>query len=241
MSHEQEHEGSKSPALLLFDIDGTLLTTAGAGMRAMNRAGQAIFGERFTFQGINAAGHLDTLMFHEAAKNFGLASPQDHQQRFRERYLTELQQELQACRDRVSAIPGVRATLERLHQRSRQQGDLRLGLVSGNYTQAVPIKLRAAGIDPAMFQVSGFADDGPDRSALVAVAIQRANHQKAQAPAIIIGDTPRDVACAKANGCLAVGVATGPYSQDELRACGADRVLADLSDPSPLLELAGLA
>lgn len=223
-------------AIFLFDIDGTILTTDGAGMRAMNRAGRELFGDRFTFQGINAAGHLDTLMFLEAAGNFGLDSPGDHHDRFRERYLIELSQELKRHRHRIAAMPGVAQTLRHLHQRS----DLVLGLVSGNYTRAASIKLQAVGIDPSIFQVAGLADDGPDRRSLVAIAMQRAGGDSSTHRVLVIGDTPRDVACAKANGCLAVGVATGPYSPDELRACGADLVLADLSDPWPLLALAEL-
>jgi phosphoglycolate phosphatase len=96
----------------------------------------------------------------------------------------------------------------------------------------------SAGIDPHWFAVGAFADDGPDRPSLVPFAMSRYSEHYgrpiAPADVVLIGDTPRDVHAARAHGCRAVAVATGPYTAAEL--CQADLVLDDLSCPAPLLE-----
>src|SRR4029079_15724715 len=87
-----------------------------------------------------------------------------------------------------------------------------LGLVTGNYARAVPLKLRAVGIDPAQFVVGAFGDDAPTRPELVRLAIDRWRARGAHpdpARVVVIGDTPRDVDCARKNGCRSVAVATG--------------------------------
>jgi len=230
-----------SKVLLLFDIDGTLLKSGRAGIRAMHQTGVSLFGQAFSLDQIEVSGHLDPLIYTEAVAINGLQEGTAKYQAFQDQYLDRLRQELAANRDQVRSLPGIDATLGMLRQRVTQNADVVLGLLTGNYTRAVPIKLTAVGIDPQWFAVTAFGDEGPDRPALVPVAMAKYQtmHGRAIDPGavVIIGDTPRDVACAQAHGCVAFGVATGRFSTDVLREAGADVVVEDLADPGPLIEL----
>lgn len=226
--------------LLLFDVDGTLLKTGGAGMRAMRVVAQRLFGEGFRWEGIEVSGHLDPLIFAELAVINGLDDDPTHHQQFRDHYLEQLAFELATDGADVRALGGVHDTLAVLRERADREGDVALGLLTGNYTRAVPIKLGAVGIDPAWFEVTAFGDEANNRAGLVELAM--AKHASVTGRdtnpdrVIVIGDTPRDVTCAHTHGCVAFAVATGPYSVDQLRQAGADVVVADLTDPTPLTE-----
>jgi len=220
--------------LVLLDLDGTLLLTAGAGRRAMQRAGVLVCGAGFTLDGTVIAGGLDPLIYAEAAGRAGVKDIQALHETFRATYVRELQQELAANLDQIEVMPGIRSVIERL----RCHSDVTLGLLTGNYSTAAPLKLRAAGLAPEWFVVNAFGDEAPDRPALVALARQRFHarygRQVQARDVIVVGDTPRDVHCAKVNGCLSFGVATGRYSVRDLQEAGADVVVQDLSDPQPL-------
>jgi phosphoglycolate phosphatase-like HAD superfamily hydrolase len=224
-------------ALLLFDLDGTLLLTGGAGMRAMNRAGKVLFGDRFSFDGVEVSGGLDPQLFTEAAFRFGVRNPSAHHDSFRRLYLEMLREELAVAPERVAPLPGVLRLLDTL----RSNANLTVGLLTGNYRDAAPHKLNAAGIDPLFFRIAVFGDDAVDRRAMVALAIAR--HEAAIAASIdrrqviIIGDTPRDIDCAHANGALCLAVATGRYTVQELIDAGADATAEDLTDSTPLFSL----
>ncbi len=226
-----------SKTLLLFDIDGTLLKTSGAGMRAMNWSIRQVFGQTFSLDGIQVSGHLDPLIFAEVVAMNELEDGHAKHDQFREQYLAKLEEELAVSRHDVYALDGIHDTLAHLRRRE----DVVLGMLTGNYTQAVPIKLKAVGIDRWWFKVTAFGDEGPSRADLVAVAMEKyaafTGHPAKRERVIVIGDTPRDVACAHAHGCIAFAVATGRFSVEQLQEAGADVTVADLSDPSPLFEL----
>lgn len=230
-----------SVKLLLFDVDGTLLLTGGAGMRAMAAVTAEMFGPSFTWDAVEPAGGLDPLLFAEAVRNNRLPYDPRHEPRFREKYLQRLPRELHANRAKVRAMPGVHNLLALLHQRAQQQRDVVLGLLTGNYSQAVPIKLAAIGVDPSWFVITACGEHAPSRPDLVQCALarfrDRYGHDLPPQQVIVIGDTPRDVHCAKANGCIAFAVAAARHSLDQLRHAGADFVVPDLSDPAPLLAL----
>jgi len=223
--------------LLLFDLDGTLLLTDGAGVRAMERAGRLVLGERFTLEGLTTAGGMDPLIYAEAAARAGVQDAHLHHETFRRTYLEELRTELAANGHRARVMPGIAELLDRL------AGDPRVivGMLTGNYAEAVPLKLAAVGLELERFAVVAFGDDAPTREALVSVALARAAGRTAcsltAADVIVIGDTPADIRCARANGCGLLAVATGRYSVDQLRQAGAEAVVQDLSDPSPLLRM----
>lgn len=223
--------------LLLFDIDGTLMLSGGAGGDAMRSVATKLFGETFTFDGIEFGGNLDPLIFAEAAQRCRLDDDHDVcHDRFRTAYVGELATRLldPVC---VTVMPGIHELLAQL----RAMEHVVLGLLSGNYSEAAPLKLTAARIDHGMFRVTAFGDEAPARHDLVELAMRRYKRMLGEdvdpRRVLVIGDTPRDVAAARAHGCLSIAVATGGHTVDELLACGADVALDDLSDPRPLMDL----
>jgi phosphoglycolate phosphatase len=227
--------------LLLWDIDGTLLLTDGAGMRGMARAGRKLYGDSFRWEGISASGRLDPLILEDALERNGLAPSDDGHRQFHDVYLEELAIELELVKERARAMPGVKAAIMALRERARTSNDVVQGLVTGNYVRAAPLKLRACGFDPEWFDIGAFGDEGRTRPDLVALALTRCHQRFAWRPdpkrVVVIGDTPLDIDCAHAHGCIAFAVATGRHRANELRAAGADIVVEDLSDPAPLFEL----
>lgn len=232
---------NRPPYLILFDVDATLLVTGGAGLRAMAAAGARLFGDRFTLGDLNAAGMLDHAIWDELVAINELSVAHDHHQRFHAAYLQELEAALARADGATRLLPGVAPLLATLRRRAQERGDVVLGLLTGNYAAAIPIKFAAASLDVSWFDVTAFSEDGPTRPDLVAAAMRKYEQLTGQradpARVIIVGDTPRDIDCAGAHACRAVAVATGRYSEADLRAAGADLVLPDLADPSPLLAL----
>lgn len=239
--HAGHYHVTMHPILLLFDIDGTMLLTGGAGMRAMGQVARRMFGESFRWDGIDPGGHLDPLIYHEATRLNGIEQAHERHDSFRELYVAELELELRRSRHAIQCLPGVIDVVDHLRQRARQQGDVVLGLLTGNYTAAVPVKLASIGIDPQWFTITAFGDEAPTRPDMVALAMRRFEQQVGRAATsrrvVVIGDTPRDIACAHAHGCIAFAVATGHYSVPELEQAGADHAVPDLADPAPLLTL----
>ena len=223
--------------LVLFDVDGTLLLTRGAGMRAMKTVAAELFGAGFRWDGIVVSGHLDPLIFAEAAALNGLDGAPAHHESFRRRYLEVLVLELARNSERVQIMPGIRESLSQL----RDGGAATLGLLTGNYAEAIPLKLSAIGLDPAWFEITAFGEEAATRRDLAALALAK-YAQRLSAPVdprrvVIVGDTPRDVDCAHAHGCFAFAVATGGYDARALADAGADLVVSDLGDPTPLLDV----
>ena len=223
--------------LVLFDVDGTLLLTGGAGMRAMKKVASELFGAAFRWDGIVVSGHLDPLIFAEAALLNGIDDPALHHDGFRRRYLEELRLELEHGRAGIRVMPGILETLTEL----RTGGAATLGLLTGNYAEAIPLKLSAIGVDPRWFEITALGEDAATRRDLAALAIEKYSQRVGSpidpARVIVVGDTPRDVDCAHAHGCFAFAVATGAYDEVALAAAGADRVVRDLGNPTPLLEI----
>ena len=216
--------------LVLFDIDGTLLRAQGLGLVVMERVGRRLLGPAFTLEGIDFGGALDPWIFRQAAVRLGHDDPSHLHPKFRDAYLAELERELDLGEERRPILlPGVLAALAAF----RGDPAATLGLVTGNYGRAVPLKLRAAGIDPAQFVVGAFGDDAPTRPDLVRLAMEQWRARGADPDpqrVVVIGDTPRDVDCAKKNGCRSIAVATGWHTAEQLEAGGADLVLRDLTE-----------
>jgi len=223
--------------LVLFDIDATLLRTQGAGTRAMRRASRELFGKELAWAGINAAGGLDPLLFAEAAHRSRLSVGPRECEAFRERYVSLLCADVKHRAGEVQRMPGARDLLLTLRARK----DAVLGLLTGNYAAAAACKLAAVDIDLEWFEVTAFGDEAPSRSELGAVALKRYEDVRKGVidpqHVVIVGDTPRDVECARANGFLAFAVATGKYPAEELLAAGAHAAVDDLTDPEPLVRL----
>jgi phosphoglycolate phosphatase len=229
--------------LFLFDIDGTILKSKGAGVRSMQKIGRKLFGEGFNAEATTVAGQLDPVIFAAATAALKLHDHDLQHREFHDHYLIELEAELGRVREHVRVMPGIREILVALHERANQRGDVVLGLLTGNYRKAAALKLAAVGIPIEWFKVTAYGEDGPSRPDLVLVAMRQYEQLTDRKPdpkrVIVIGDTPKDVHCAKVHGCIAVAVATGAFAIEELRKTDADLVLTDLADPKPVIELIG--
>jgi phosphoglycolate phosphatase len=221
--------------VILFDIDGTLMRGHGSGSRALLRAGRAVCGEAFNLEGITISGGLDMAIYESAARAMGMMDPEALHEAFRARYLLELASELASSSPRAELLPGVLPLLAALDART----DVAVGLLTGNYRAAVPIKFKAVGLD-YVFAAGAYGDDARLRHGLVPIALERfaqLGRRAAAAQVVVVGDTPRDVECAVKNGCRCLGVATGMYGEAALHDAGAHRVVPDLRDPDALLSL----
>jgi len=224
------------PYLILFDIDGTLVLTGGAGGRALTRAFRDVFLVDDAFRGIPMPGRTDPHIVAEAAARAGLTPDGPRLSRFRTRYRECLREELRQPGPRKGILPGVGPLLDALHARP----DVFLALLTGNYTDAARIKLEYFDLWK-YFACGAYGEEAPDRNHLVKVVVERARacgaHAAALERVVVVGDTPLDVACAHAAGALAAAVATGGHSTQELAESGADVVFEDLSDTRRFLDL----
>lgn len=198
----------------------------------MDRAGKLVWGERFSTANVNFGGSLDPIIVEQAAREADLEFSAATHQRFRACYRTELEVELVSPEAQALALPGAVELIQAL----RASGTAILGLLTGNYEETGCQKLTAVGLDPAWFSPRIWGDAAPTRPGLVREALRRHPNVDPRLT-IVVGDTTRDVHCAKVNGCLALAVATGASTKAELMAAGADVVVDDLLDPSPLLAL----
>ena len=222
--------------IALFDIDGTLLWSRGAGRRAMERALLAVAGSRGSSDH-RYDGKTDRQIVREAMRYAGFsdADIDGAMDRIIALYLTELAVELDRADHGVELLPGVREILDALEKRD----DVVLGLLTGNVVDGAERKLRAVGIDFARFVVGAYGSDGEHRHDLPAIARDRASALTGRdvgGPAcVIIGDTPNDVACARSIGARAIAVATGHFDVPTLRDCNPHAVFADLTDTAAVV------
>ena len=228
-------------AVYLFDIDGTLVSAGGAGRRAFERAVVERCGPmNGALEGLRLDGLTDRLIVRKAMELLGRPFDDGFCDALIGAYVAHLRTEIHG--PGYAVLPGVVATLERL----RAQGAL-LGLCTGNVEEGARLKLGRGGLDGyfdwGASAVFGFAHDGEEREKLVHAALRRAAARLGRAvragEALVIGDTPRDVDAAHHAGCPVLGVATGRFSEGELRACGADHVVASLEHPDALRLLLG--
>jgi phosphoglycolate phosphatase len=211
------------PRLILFDIDNTLLNTGGAGGLAMNLAFQEMFGINDGFAKVEFSGRTDLYIFSEGLTLHGIAGGhQAHLEEFLRRYHLHLERTLAERKGHL--MPGFPPLLEALAQRDGN----RIGLATGNFSQAAWMKVDHYGIKE-YFSVGVFGEASPDRSEMVRSGIQPIAAEIAHEEVLIIGDTPHDVSSALDNGLTAVGVATGSYSAEQLRDSGAQMVFPDFS------------
>jgi phosphoglycolate phosphatase len=227
------------PTLLLFDIDGTLLLSGGAGARAIERACRERLGLDDAFAGISPDGKTDPMLFDEVLIRNGLSLDPELVADLTARYIRHFPEEMTAAPG-AHLLPGVVETLEAVHGIP----DVALGLLTGNLEPTARVKLAHFGLD-RFFAFGAYGSDDGQRERLVPIAVARAERLLGRTigcgrHVVVIGDTPRDVACALANGVTAVGVASHRYPPASLRAAGAHHVLADLSDPGALPALLGL-
>jgi phosphoglycolate phosphatase-like HAD superfamily hydrolase len=219
--------------LVLFDIDGTIMLSAGAGGRAVRRALVEVFGapgpEQHRFDGKTDPQIVRELM---SLAGHGAEQIEARMPALFERYLTYLNDELQvsAAAGGIRIMPGIFDLLDALEARD----DVVLGLLTGNLAEGARAKLSAGGINPDRFRVGAYGSDHEVRGELPAVAQRRANEQLGLSfsgrDIVVIGDTPADLQCGVAIGCRAIGVATGMYSLEDLREHRPAAVFETLAD-----------
>ena len=223
--------------LVLFDVDGTLLLSDGAGRSAMEDALRAEFGSpgdpAYRYDGktdrqivrdlMRLDGHDDVLI-------------DERMERLLASYLGGLRRELSSGEQRARRLEGVSELLDELEQRD----DVVLGLLTGNLAEGAAMKLEAAGIDPARFKVSAFGSDHELRPELPAIAQRRAcellGTEIRGERVVVIGDTPADIECGRTIGARAIAVATGRYDVAELARHHPMAVFPDLRDTQAVLE-----
>ncbi len=224
-----------SPKLLLWDIDGTLIVSHGAGFRAMQRALRECFGREVDLRQIDWAGRTDSWIVAEVLRHVGLPDTAANTQAYLEAYLGLLPVELRTGRS-GQLLPGVTELLEHVHGRR----DVVQGLLTGNMVRGAELKLSHFNVWH-YFRFGAFADDSPRRNDLGPVALQRAkaHHGTEFSPenTFIIGDTPHDVECGQVIGARTIAVATGHYSLAELEACRPTAAFANLADTAAFLRL----
>jgi phosphoglycolate phosphatase len=223
--------------LVLFDIDGTILLTGGAGRVTMDRIYEDLFGVTSAFDGLHADGKTDPLIFAELLQRHAIEVDDEAA------VLAEIRRRYEAGfaeamgRSPASLMPGVVQVIEALHARN----DVQLALLTGNLERTARIKVDHFDLG-GYFPFGAYASDSAHRRDLPPVAVRRAEEHLGRAVGlgphvIIIGDTPKDVDCALANGCTAVGVGAARYSVDDLRRAGAHHVLPDLCDADAVVEI----
>ncbi|MGH7945286.1 MAG: HAD family hydrolase [Opitutaceae bacterium] len=220
--------------LLLWDIDGTLISSGGAGMRALQLALRNVFGVEGSLADIDFAGRTDTWIMREIFRKFGLPATEENFSRFFNGYVSALPGEL--SNPHACVLPGVR---EILHAASAR-GGIAQGLLTGNMRRGAQLKLAYHGLWDH-FAFGAFADDSEHRNELGSHAITRALERHrvnfAADDIWVIGDTPHDIACGKFIGARTLAVGTGGASMDELLSHQPTAVLENLADTAAVLDL----
>lgn len=235
----------RRPTVLLFDLDGTLLLTGGAGSRAFAEATQEVLGDASHAGGFSYAGMTDRSIAREVLRRAQRAHDEAEVDRLIATYLPRLAREVRASAA-YRVLDGVEALLERLAPRAGGTGGaseaiaaggdapVALGLGTGNVEEGARTKLARGDLN-RHFAFGGFGCDAEDRADLLRAGVRRGAARlgvgERDVRVVVIGDTEKDVAAALRIGAVAVGVGTGPRSPDELRAVGAHHAFDTLAAP----------
>lgn len=222
--------------LLLWDIDATLITTAGAGDKSLRRAIARRYGAEDDLHDIEIAGRTDVAIAQAILRKYGTELSRENVASFLDEYLTGLEELLPDLAGHV--LPGVGQLLERMHG----DPDRVLALLTGNLQRGAKLKLQRYGLWD-YFEFGAFADDHHDRNELGAFARRRARerhgHDFAAAAIDVIGDTGHDIACGKIFGARTIAVATGSWTRAQLAAHQPDFLFDDLSDVERVITTLG--
>ena len=216
-----------SVRLVLFDIDGTLVSTGGAGMKAFGEAFEAAFGIADATAKIKFAGRTDYSIFRELCEQNGVGHTPENRESFFSHYLRLVDSHLDT--NEGGPFPGVVRLLDGLAAFPDAPA---LGLLTGNIRDGARCKLGAYGLWDR-FALGGFSDDDEDRNLIAAAAAAKGGEylecQLDGPEIVVVGDTPKDITCGKHIGARTLGVATGGATLEALRACGPDWAVADLT------------
>ncbi len=222
--------------LLLFDIDGTLVNTGGAGVVSLRKMVQRHFGVPDDLHDIEIAGKTDRAIIRDILRKYDTPTSEENVAAFAKIYVDGLSDELPRCRGRV--LPGIAELLRCLQSREH----IVLALLTGNLKRGAQLKLEHYGLWH-FFEFGAFADDHHDRNELGAFAHLRARekhgHDFDAANIDVIGDTGHDVACGKVFGARTVAVATGGWLREQLRDCAPEFLFDDFADVEKVIAMLG--
>jgi phosphoglycolate phosphatase-like HAD superfamily hydrolase len=222
--------------LILWDIDGTLVDSARLGLDAFLEAFEKVVG-RPPADIVPFAGRTDLEIAHDMLDISGVEDGEELLDHFEEELVAAMAARVDQLGERGRALPGTHAALERFQS---EPGVIQ-SLLTGNVERNAMLKLKPFGLARFVeFGCGAYGSDHRVRGELVAIARARTEQAHggpiARGDVILVGDTPLDVAAAREGGARAVGVATGPYDESQLRDSGADAVLPDLSDTERVVE-----
>jgi len=232
------------PLLVLFDVDGTLISAAGAGRRALEQAFHRVFGVdgmAALSRGVPFEGRTDPAIIVDMARCVGvdLEALRRRAREFEQEYLRALGEEMARPDPRRRILPGIVPLLDALRERE----GVFLGLLTGNIEAGARTKLEPFGLN-AYFPEGGFSSDHPDRSEIARIARDKLARRTGIAfppeRVVVVGDTDQDVACARANGYRAIVVESGFVPRDRLEAAGPDALFSSLADLGAVMRALGL-
>ncbi|HUF12522.1 MAG TPA: HAD hydrolase-like protein [Longimicrobiales bacterium] len=224
--------------LILFDIDGTLLSTDGAARRAFHSTLLEVYGTAGPIETHGFAGKTDPQIAVELLTLAGLAplAIEAGLDRLWQGYLDRLEVELRGNGHRTRVMPGVVALLDCL---ASMPDAVTLALLTGNIEPGAALKLDSGGL-AGRFGFGAFGSDDASRDRLPAIALERAHEHTGRRfrgdDVIILGDTPFDISCGRAIGCRAAAVATGPFAGAALASAGADVVWETLEETDAIVD-----
>ena len=217
----------------LFDIDGTLIRSGGAGKRAFELALRREFGVDMNDQQVPFSGRTDRAIVRDFFDRHEIDCTQENWQRFKAAYLSELPGTLAALEGAV--LPGIKTLLDTLAGRD----DVAVGLLTGNVSDGAQLKLRHYEIAD-YFQFGGFGDNHFERDDVAHDAVKAARQMLTTSfdagHLWVIGDTPMDIRCARAIDARVVAVCTGIHEAAELKAAEPDLLMDDLSEPATMMD-----
>lgn len=223
--------------LLLFDIDGTLIRSNGAGREVLGLALQEVFGTVGPLDSYHMSGKTDPRIIIDLMGVAGISQdevvvklPEVYELMAQFGRKIFPQREMKMC----IGIPELLAAL-------KDETGVVLGLLTGNAKLTAPLKLAAAGVDSAQFKVGAYGSEALDRNELPAIGIERANQLTGYEfngyNTVIIGDTPADILCARAGSATAVAVASGWHSEATLRKYRPDHLFENLSETRKVVDV----
>jgi phosphoglycolate phosphatase-like HAD superfamily hydrolase len=216
--------------LILWDIDGTLIRGARQAVVAFHAALRRVYELPPTIARISYGGKTDAQIVRETMLLHALDHPEITSRipAFQAAYLDEWQHIAERLRAEVEVLPGVRAALQRLAPHATNS------LLTGNFVATARLKLEAADLSGWFdWSCGAFGSDHEQRNELVPIALQRARDAGMQVDAehvVVVGDTPNDIACARAGGVRVLAVATGTFDRATLASHAPDALLDNLSD-----------
>ena len=221
--------------ICLFDIDGTLLDSGGAGQRSILHMLEEEFQVSAPVEGIPTAGRTDHAIMVDLFKYFDIPNTSQNRKRFETAYLDLLTEKLKERKGRV--LPGIKLILEALSKHAHVD----LGLLTGNFEHGARKKLEHYDLNH-FFDFGAYGDHHSDRNDVAHEALKQIRKRHApesvEATSVwVIGDTPSDIHCARAIGANVIAVATGVYPLEDLRDCEPDYLFAHFEEIEPLLSL----